>query len=132
MEFNNLVINLWNGDVNTFLKNNRSNYLVINKFISEWNKSDNVMLEPIEFTLDATEYSEVNRDAYDQFVKNTDILILELPKLVESYRFTDFDYVCAPPNVPKELNFNMSAINTFWKWVNDTINWIENQIKQVI
>ena len=66
MEFNNLVINLWNGDVNTFLKNNRSNYLAINKFISEWNKSDNVMLEPIEFTLDATEHSEINRDAYDQ------------------------------------------------------------------
>ena len=127
-----LMINLWNGDVNTFLKNNLNNYLVINKFISEWNKSDNMMLEPIEFTLDATEYSEINRDAYDQFIKNTDILIRELPKLVESYRFTDFDYVCAPPNVPKELNFDMSDINTFWKWVNNTINWIKNQIKQVI
>ena len=127
-----LMINLWSGDVNSFLKNNHNNYLAINKFISDWNKSDNVMLEPIEFTLDATEYSEINRDAYDQFIKNTDILIRELPKLVESYRFTDFDYVCAPPNVPKELNFDMSDINTFWKWVNDTINWIENQIKQVI
>lgn len=127
-----LMINLWNGDVNTFLKNNLNNYLAINKFISDWNKSDNVMLEPIEFTLDATEYSEINRDAYDQFIKNADILIRELPKLVESYRFTDFDYVCAPPNVPKELNFDMNDINTFWKWVNDTINWIENQIKQVI
>ena len=132
MEFNNLVINLWNGDVNTFLKNNRSNYLAINKFISDWNKSDNVMLEPIGFTMDATEYPEINRDAYDQFIKNAEILILELPKLVESYHFTDFDYVCIPPNVPKELNFDMSDINTFWKWVNDTINWIENQIKQVI
>lgn len=127
-----LMINLWSGDVNSFLKNNHNNYLAINKFISDWNKSDNVMLEPIKFTLDATEYSEINRDAYDQFIKNTDILIRELPKLVESYRFTDFDYVCAPPNVPKELNFDMSDINTFWKWVNDTINWIENQIKQVI
>lgn len=127
-----LIINLWNGDVNTFLKNNLNNYLAINKFISDWNKSDNVMLEPIEFTLDATEYSEINRDAYDQFIKNADILIRELPKLVESYRFTDFDYVCAPPNVPKELNFDMNDINTFWKWVNGTINWIENQIKQVI
>lgn len=127
-----LMINLWSGDVNSFLKNNHNNYLAINKFISDWNKSDNVMLEPIEFTLDATEYSEINRDAYDQFIKNADILIRELPKLVESYRFTDFDYVCAPPNVPKELNFDMSDINTFWKWVNDTINWIENQIKQVI
>ena len=127
-----LMINLWSGDVNSFLKNNHNNYLAINKFISDWNKSDNVMLEPIEFTLDATEYSEINRDAYDQFIKNADILIRELPKLVESYRFTDFDYVCAPPNVPKELNFVMWDINTFWKWVNDTINWIENQIKQVI
>lgn len=127
-----LMINLWNGDVNTFLKNNLNNYLAINKFISDWNKSDNVMLEPIEFTLDATEYSEINRDAYDQFIKNADILIRELPKLVESYRFADFDYVCAPPNVPKELNFDMNDINTFWKWVNGTINWIENQIKQVI
>lgn len=127
-----LMINLWNGDVNTFLKNNLNNYLAINEFISDWNKSDNVMLEPIEFTLDATEYSEINRDAYDEFIKNADILIRELPKLVESYRFTDFDYVCAPPNVPKELNFDMNDINTFWKWVNDTINWIENQIKQVI
>ncbi len=126
------VINLWNGDVNVFLKNNHNNYLVINKFISDWNKSDNMMLEPIEFTLDATKYPEINRDAYDQFINNANTLIQELPKLVESYRFTDFDYECIPPNVPKKLNFNLSDINSFWKWVNDTINWIENQIKQVI
>lgn len=125
------IISLWNGNVNDLYTTNRNNYLAINNFITNWNTSNNPFIEPITFKLNADNVSENNRAAYNQLVNNATLLITELPKLVESYRITDYDYVCTPPLAPDDIFFNQAKINTFWKWVSDTLNWIENQIKQV-
>ena len=43
------IINLWDGDINSFYPTNRNNYVVVNNFITELNISDNSFLEPLTF-----------------------------------------------------------------------------------
>ncbi len=125
------IINLWDGDINSFYSMNRNNYVVVNNFITEWNSSDNSFLEPLTFKLDANNYSEVNRLAYRQFINNAKILLEQIPKMVEDYRVTDYDYTCIPPTLPTGIDFNQLEVNNFWKWVRDNFSWIKGQVDQV-
>lgn len=124
-------IKLWNGNVNELYQTNIDNYLTINRLIGIWNASDNPFIEPINFIMDATDYSENNRAAYNQLISNAQTLIEQLPKLVELYRIIDQDFICTPPQLPDDVAFNQTEINKFWNWVSQTLGWIINQIKQV-
>lgn len=125
------IINLWDGDINSFYSTNRDNYVVVNNFITEWNSSDNSFLEPLTFKLDANNYSEVNRLAYRQFIDNAKILLEQIPTMVDDYRVTDYDYTCIPPTLPTGIDFNQLEVNNFWKWVKDNLSWIKGQVDQV-
>lgn len=127
----NSSLKMWDGNVNNFYPTNRSNYEAVNDFIDSWNNSDNSFIEPITFKLDATNYSEVNRLAYRQFISNAKILLEQIPKMVEDYRVTDFDYTCVPPTLPTGIDFNQTEVNNLWKWVSDNLTWIMNQVQQV-
>lgn len=125
------VINLWNGDVNTFYQTNRNNYIGVNNFISEMNNSGNPFVEQITIRLDDSNKQEINRSAYLQFINNADTLIKWLPEMVEEYRLTDYDFTCTPPKTPEDIYFNQTKVNEFWTWVKTCIDWIVGQIKQV-
>lgn len=122
---------LWNGNVNTFYQTNLSNYISVNKFIEQMNNSDNPFIEQITIKLDDTERNEVNRGAYLQFLNNAEILIKWIPKLVEEYRLTDYDFTCVPPKIPEDVFFNQSEVNTFWNWVKTCLSWVVEQLEQV-
>lgn len=127
---NTSVINLWNGDVNTFYQTNRNNYICVNNFIDNMNSSNNPLVETITIRLDDSNKLEINRGAYSQFVKNAQILIRWLPDLVEEYRLTDYDFTCVPPKVPEDVFFNENTVNAFWNWVKRCLDWVVGQIKQ--
>lgn len=125
------IINLWDGDINDFYSTNRNNYIVVNNFITDWNNSSNSFLEPLTFKLDDTNYSEVNRLAYRQFINNAKILLEQIPKMVDDYRVTDYDFTCVPPKLPTGIDFNRTEINNFWSWVRGNLSWIKGQVQQM-
>lgn len=125
------IINLWNGDVNTFYQTNRNNYIGVNNFISGMNNSGNPFVEQITIRLDDNNKQEINRGAYLQFINNANILIKWLPEMVEEYRLTDYEFTCNPPKTPEDIYFNQTKLNDFWTWVKTCIDWVVGQIKQV-
>lgn len=124
-------IEFWNGDVNTFYQTNLNNYFVTNGFIQQMNNSNNPFIEQITIKLDDISKVEINRGAYLQFLNNAEALINWIPKLVEEYRLTDYDFTCVPPKIPEDIFFNQSAVNNFWNWVKTCLSWVVKQLEQV-
>lgn len=124
-------IELWNGNVSDFYRNNLSNYTFINNLVNQLNNSGNDLIEHINWSLDVTSYDVVNRNAYNQFISNANILKNNLPSLVEMVRITDYNFEIPTITIPKETDLNEKNINEFWNTINSIINWIQGQIKSL-
>lgn len=127
----NINISEWNGSVDTFYRTNLNNYLSINQFVSNWNATNNSFAEPIDLKLNTINYNSIDRLAYHQFINNAKKLVEILPKLVDDYRVTDYNFECKPPSIPVGIDFNQELINNFWGWVRTCFNWIIGQLNAV-
>lgn len=123
--------NLWNGDPNLFYKNNLDNFALIQKFIDSWNKlsESNDLYEPINISLDITNYGDTNRNAYRQFIDNANKVNSFITIYCENYRISDDDFVVIKPNIPYDTDFNKDDINKYWQDLQSDFNFLINQSK---
>lgn len=131
-EMNKIMLNLWDGDPNTYYSNNLFNFQVIQNFINNWNKMDNDYIENIAINLDLTDNTLINRAAYQQTINNFKLINQALPNLIESYRLTDFDYVFNVPAIPDETAFDKQLINNYWNTINQGFNFMISQVNAFI
>ncbi|WP_290033897.1 hypothetical protein [Ligilactobacillus cholophilus] len=131
MDLTNINLSTWSGNPSTFYSTNLGNFKAINNFISNWNNasSTNDYLTPITIELDTTDYTNTNRNAYNQFLENTKKINSFLGSYIDMYRLTDFDYIYTDVSIPKNTEFNRVAINEYWTSLNNHLNFLINQVK---
>ncbi|MGX5377561.1 family 43 glycosylhydrolase [Ligilactobacillus sp. LYQ135] len=128
---NDISFNLWNGDPNIFYKINLDNFTVIQSFINNWNGLSKVndLYEPIGVTLDITDYGEVNRNAYGQFIDNAEKINSFIVLYCNNYRINDDEFVIIKPTIPYDTDFNKDSINKYWQDLQQDFNFLIKQAK---
>lgn len=128
---NNINLDTWNGNPSTFYSTNLGNFKAINDFIDTWNTASNTndYLTPISIELDTTDYTDTNRNAYNQFLENAKKINSFLGSYIDMYRLTDFDYIYNDVSIPKNTEFNRVAINEYWTTLNNHLNFLIDQVQ---
>lgn len=119
----------WGGDVNLYYQTNLDNFVLIQNFIESWNAQSNTdyIYEPINVNLDTTDYGDINRCVYRQFIDNFNKINKFLPELCNDYILDDFEIVT--PDIPATVNFDKDAINNYWTAVQNNVNHLIEQVE---
>lgn len=130
MSINEVSLNTWNGDPNSFYATNLNNFKAITNFIDEWNEQSltNDYLIKINITLDVSDYDVTNRNAYQQFVENAKKINALLDEYIVIYQMKNQQYIYKTAAIPSDTDFNRINLNTYWQTINNHINFIISEV----